>query len=93
VGGPCITLGFVLRETASRISIATAAARRNSSANVGLCTPSHAHHVLIGRGRNTRIDCARAAMGPCCCRAAKQPDELTPLHLVERRLHRNPVML
>jgi hypothetical protein len=36
-------------------AIATATARRNSSAGVGQSTPNPAHHVLIIRTRNTRM--------------------------------------
>src|ERR1700694_927704 len=51
VGRPCVTLGFVLRETVSRITYRN----RHGTANVGRCTPSPAHHVLIIRRRNTRM--------------------------------------
>jgi hypothetical protein len=53
VGGSCVTLGLLLRETASRISYRDRHGTRDSSAGVGRSTPKPAHHVLIIRRRNT----------------------------------------
>ena len=53
MAGPCITLGLVLRETARRISYRD---RHGRPKFISKGTLSPAHHVLIIRRRNTRIE-------------------------------------